>query len=97
MTTQRHPAAAAGRGRWRRRACAASTSTSTRFDPERLKRIMRFGTLAEIEAGIAAAEEAGLAPIKINCVVTRDYNDQDVVDAGAPRAASAAGTCASSS
>ena len=50
------------------------------LDPERLKKIMRFGTLEEIEAGIAAAEEAGLTPIKINCVVTRDYNDKDVVD-----------------
>jgi len=50
------------------------------FNPERLKKVMRFGTLEEIEAGIAAAEEAGLAPIKINCVVTRDYNDTDVAD-----------------
>ena len=50
------------------------------FHPERLKKIMRFGTLEEIEAGIAAAEAAGLRPIKINCVVTRDYNDMDVVD-----------------
>src|SRR5437667_2232872 len=50
------------------------------FHPERLKKIMRFGTLEEICAGIAAAEEAGLRPIKINCVVTRDYNDVDVVD-----------------
>jgi GTP 3',8-cyclase len=50
------------------------------FNPERLKKIMRFGTAEEIEAGIAAAEEAGLSPIKINCVVTRDYNDADVVD-----------------
>ncbi len=50
------------------------------FDPERLKRLMRFGTLAEIEAGIAAAEQASLVPIKINCVVTRDYNEHDVVD-----------------
>jgi cyclic pyranopterin phosphate synthase len=50
------------------------------FNPERLKKIMRFGTLEEIEAGIAAAEEAGLQPIKINCVVTRDYNDTDVVE-----------------
>jgi cyclic pyranopterin phosphate synthase len=50
------------------------------FDPERLKKVMRFGTLEEIERGIAAAEEAGLRPIKINCVVTRDYNDTDVVD-----------------
>ena len=50
------------------------------FDPERLKRLMRFGTLAEIEAGIAAAEQAGLVPLKINCVVTRDFNEHDVVD-----------------
>jgi cyclic pyranopterin phosphate synthase len=48
--------------------------------PERLKKLMRFGSLAEFEAGIAAAEAAGLVPIKINCTVTRDYNDMDVVD-----------------
>jgi cyclic pyranopterin phosphate synthase len=48
--------------------------------PERLKKLMRFGTLPEIQAGIAAAEEAGLLPIKINCVVTRDYNDTDVAE-----------------
>ncbi|HEY7513496.1 MAG TPA: GTP 3',8-cyclase MoaA [Vicinamibacteria bacterium] len=49
------------------------------LDPERLKKIMRFGSVEEIEAGIVAAEEAGLVPLKINCVVTRDYNDLDVV------------------
>ena len=38
------------------------------------------GTLAEIEAGIAAAREADLRPLKFNCVVTRDYNDEDVVE-----------------
>jgi cyclic pyranopterin phosphate synthase len=47
--------------------------------PERLKRLMRFGTVEEIEAGMAAAEDAGLRPLKLNCVVTRDYNDEDVV------------------
>jgi cyclic pyranopterin phosphate synthase len=47
---------------------------------ERLKKLMRFGTVQEILAGIDAAESAGLTPIKINCVVTRDYNDMDVVD-----------------
>jgi cyclic pyranopterin phosphate synthase len=50
------------------------------LDPDRLRRIMRFGTLSEIQAGIAAAEEAGLRPLKINCVVARDYNDHDVVE-----------------
>jgi cyclic pyranopterin phosphate synthase len=48
--------------------------------PERLQKLMRFASLPEIEAGIAAAEAAGLVPIKINCVVTRDHNDVDVVD-----------------
>jgi GTP 3',8-cyclase len=50
------------------------------LNPERLKRLMRFGTLGEILAGIDAAEAAGFTPIKINCVVTRDYNERDVVD-----------------
>jgi GTP 3',8-cyclase len=48
--------------------------------PERLKKTMRFATLEEMEGGIAAAAAAGLLPIKINCTVTRDYNDADVVD-----------------
>jgi GTP 3',8-cyclase len=48
--------------------------------PERLKKLMRFATLEEMEAGIAAAEEVGLVPIKLNCTVTRDYNDMDVAE-----------------
>jgi cyclic pyranopterin phosphate synthase len=48
--------------------------------PERLKRIMRFAAVDEILAGIAAAEEAGLRPIKLNCVVTRGHNDEDVAE-----------------
>jgi len=50
------------------------------LDPQRLKRVMRFAELADIRAGIAAAEAAGLTPIKLNAVVTRGYNDADVVD-----------------
>ena len=50
------------------------------LDPERLKTLMRFASIEEVMAGIAAAEEAGLVPIKINCTVTRDHNDGDVVD-----------------
>jgi len=48
--------------------------------PGRLQRIMRFGTVDEIWAGIEAAEAAGLRPIKLNVVVTRGYNDEDVVE-----------------
>jgi cyclic pyranopterin phosphate synthase len=50
------------------------------LNPERLKKLMRFGSLEEILAGIEAAQSAGLAPLKLNCVVTRDYNDTDVVE-----------------
>ncbi|HEY2388981.1 MAG TPA: GTP 3',8-cyclase MoaA [Candidatus Binatia bacterium] len=48
------------------------------LDPERLARVMRFGTLEDIWAGILAAEAAGLRPIKLNAVVVRGYNEEDV-------------------
>jgi cyclic pyranopterin phosphate synthase len=48
--------------------------------PGRLQRLMRFGTVDEIWAGIEAAEAVGLRPIKLNVVVTRGYNDEDVVE-----------------
>jgi cyclic pyranopterin phosphate synthase len=38
-----------------------------------------FGTRPVLE-GIAAAEQAGLSPIKINCVVQRGVNDHTIVD-----------------
>ena len=50
------------------------------LDAERVKRLMRFSSKDEIEAGIQAAEDAGFKPIKLNCVVTRDFNELDVVD-----------------
>lgn len=53
------------------------------LDPERLARLMRFGSLAQIWAGIEAAEAAGLRPIKLNAVVTRGFNDEDVADLAA--------------
>ena len=53
------------------------------LNEERLARVMRFGTLHEIWAGIIAAEAAGLTPIKLNAVVTRGFNDEDVVDLAA--------------
>ena len=48
--------------------------------PGRLQRLMRFGTVEEIWAGIEAAEAVGLRPIKLNVVVVRGYNDEDVVE-----------------
>jgi len=49
------------------------------LDEAHVARIMRWGTLDEIWAGIEAAEAAGLTPIKVNTVVVRDHNDGDVV------------------
>jgi cyclic pyranopterin phosphate synthase len=50
------------------------------LDPEKFRRITRWGTLADTWRGILAAEEAGLTPIKLNVVVVRGYNETDVVD-----------------
>lgn len=48
--------------------------------PERFAKIARRGSLEEVLAGIRAAERAGLAPIKLNCVVMRGWNDDEVAD-----------------
>ncbi len=51
------------------------------LDPDRFRRITRWGKLEDVWSGIQAAEEAGLLPIKLNAVIVRGYNDgQDVVD-----------------
>ncbi len=51
------------------------------LDPQRFRRITRWGKVEDVLAGIHAAEEAGLSPIKLNCVVVRGFNDgQDVVE-----------------
>lgn len=49
------------------------------LDPERVARVMRWGSFGDIWAGIEAAEAAGLRPIKLNAVVARGFNDDDVV------------------
>ena len=40
--------------------------------------------VAEVLAGIDAAERAGLGPIKINMVVKRGTNDQEIVPMARP-------------
>ncbi|MCC6904629.1 MAG: GTP 3',8-cyclase MoaA [Anaerolineae bacterium] len=54
------------------------------LDPERFRRITRWGHLQAVWDGIEAAERAGLLPIKLNAVVVRGFNDQqDVIDMAA--------------
>jgi len=50
------------------------------LDPQKFKRLTRRGNLDDVWAGIHAAEEVGLLPIKINTVVMRGHNEYDVVD-----------------
>ena len=49
------------------------------LDPQKFARITRGGRVEQVTAGIAAAEAAGLLPIKINAVIVRGFNDEDVV------------------
>jgi len=48
--------------------------------PERYRAITRRGELADVLEGLAAARRAGLQPVKINMVVVRGLNDDEVVD-----------------
>jgi GTP 3',8-cyclase len=50
------------------------------LDLQKFRRLTRWGNLDQVWAGIQAAEQAGLTPIKINAVVVRGYNEADVVD-----------------
>jgi len=49
------------------------------LDVERFRQITRRGDLDDVWRGIAAAEAAGLR-LKLNCVVTRGFNDGEVVE-----------------
>lgn len=53
------------------------------LNEDRLKQLMRRNDLDKVMAGMKAAEEAGLTPLKLNTVVVKDLNDQDVVDLAA--------------
>jgi cyclic pyranopterin phosphate synthase len=50
------------------------------LDAERFAKITRFGKLETVWRGILAAERAGLTPVKLNAVIVRGYNEDDIVD-----------------
>lgn len=50
------------------------------LQPERFRRITRLGNLQSVWQGIEAAQAAGLSPLKINMVVVRGFNDDEVAD-----------------
>lgn len=50
------------------------------LDPAKFKRLTRWGRIEDVWEGILAAEKAGLTPVKLNAVIVRGYNEEDVVD-----------------
>jgi cyclic pyranopterin phosphate synthase len=46
----------------------------------RVEKLMRFVDLDAVWRGVRAAEAAGLTPIKMNAVVTRGHNEDDMVE-----------------
>ena len=83
MTT--NGVAAAGDGARPRRtpACGASTSRSTRCAASVFRELTRRDELDRVLDGIDAALDAGLDPVKVNVVVMRGVNDDEVVDLAA--------------
>ena len=49
------------------------------LDRQRFHQLARRDRLAEVLAGLAAARDAGFAPIKVNAVLMRGMNDDEVV------------------
>jgi cyclic pyranopterin phosphate synthase len=49
------------------------------LDPQKFRQMTRGGSLDEVWAGIEAARSAGLEPIKLNAVVVRGMNDDEVI------------------
>ncbi|GAA3045650.1 GTP 3',8-cyclase MoaA [Kitasatospora albolonga] len=48
--------------------------------PERYAEITRRDRIADVFAGLAAAQAAGLAPVKVNAVPVRGVNDDEIVE-----------------
>jgi cyclic pyranopterin phosphate synthase len=50
------------------------------IDPEKYRMITRGGDVGEVLNGITAAREAGLDPVKINCVVVNSSGEKDAME-----------------
>ncbi len=50
------------------------------LDPDRFRQITGVDDVERVMGGIDAAIAAGLMPVKLNAVVMRNYNDQDMAD-----------------
>jgi cyclic pyranopterin phosphate synthase len=64
-------------------AAAGLTGVTVSLDslrPERFAQLTRRGELGGVLAGIEAAQEAGLGPVKLNAVVIRGFNDDELIE-----------------
>jgi cyclic pyranopterin phosphate synthase len=50
------------------------------LDAIKFRRLTRLGEIDRVWRGLEAAERAGLAPIKINAVIVRGVNDDELID-----------------
>ena len=50
------------------------------FKPEKFKQITRLGSLQDVLNGIESAKDAGLNPVKIDMVVIKGINDDEIID-----------------
>jgi cyclic pyranopterin phosphate synthase len=50
------------------------------MNPEKFRTITRLGDIEDVFLGIEAAKNAGLVPVKVNCVVMESSNEEDAKD-----------------
>lgn len=50
------------------------------LNSDKFKRITRYGNINNVLAGIDASLDAGLTPVKINVVVIKNFNDDEIID-----------------
>lgn len=50
------------------------------LQPGKFRKLTRHGDFARVWAGIQAAEQSGLLPVKINAVIVRGVNDDELLD-----------------
>jgi len=50
------------------------------LDADKFKKITRIGELNDVLKGIKAAQNSGLSPIKLNCVIKKSKNEPDAIE-----------------
>ena len=79
ITTNGHLLAAQAR-RLREAGLTRVTVSMDAVDPAIVTRLTRVpGSYEKVLAGIRAARDAGLGPVKVNCVLLRGFNDEQIV------------------